>query len=135
MYCWLCNRCSFFCVTSEYLFLHCTELGNFAFIISIKTENKYIYSWYLYVSINCRNFRFYSVVEIFVAQKFGPNFRHLAKISSLSTDEIFSNKVYSGTICRWRKMPTTGFLLKLQDVGIWRFYKRTTFSSCDIFCI
>ena len=69
---WVCNRCSFFCYV-RYLSLHCAELGNFAFIISIKTDKK-IYSWHLYVSINYSNFRslkrFYSVVKICVDHKF-----------------------------------------------------------------
>ena len=61
--------------------------------------------------------KFYSVL-IFV----GFYFRHLANISSLSTYEIFANKVYSRTLCGWSKTPTAGSLLKFHEVEIRRIH-------------
>ena len=63
------------------------------------------------------------MVSIFVGYKFrlvlifvGFRFRHLAKISSLSTNEIFTTKVHGGTFFRWNKTPD--FLLKVHSARI-----------------
>ena len=103
------------------------------------------YSWHLYVSINCRNFRsskrFHSAVKIFVNHKFRLvlifvhfNFCYLAKTLPLSIDEIVTNKVYSETLCRWSKAPRASPLLEFHDVGIRQFYERNFFLR-DIFCV
>ena len=63
------------------------------------------------------------MLNIFVRYKFrlvlffvGFRFCHLEKNSSLSTNEIFTNKVHGGTLFRWNKMPD--FLLKMHSARI-----------------
>ena len=117
---------------SEYLSLQCDARETLHLTFQSKQEKRYLFwaSMCKYKLWKVRSLKsFYYVVKIFVGYKFrlvlifaGFTFRHLAKKSSLSTIEIFTNKVYTGTLCRWNKIPITDSLLKFHNVGIRRFY-------------